>query len=173
MSRMRQALNLSVSQQEFAELVNLSPARVSQLVAEGALPRDSTCLAMLDAYIERLQTQAAGRDIDGNLTRERARLAKESADKIARENAVARGEYAPLAVLEAALSHVTRQLATQLDSIVPTLRRRQPDLPAAALRQVGDVLVQCRELCARASLGDANADEDLEDDEQARPAPAP
>ena len=118
-----------------------------------------------------MQHQAAGRDVDGNLTRERARLAKENADKVARENAVARGEYAPLAVLEAALGHVARQLATQLDSVVPTLRRRHPDLPAAALRQVADVLIQCRELCAQTNLADAATDEDLEDDDQNGTAP--
>ena len=58
------------------------------------LPKDGSADDYLDAYIPHLRGRAAGHvSADGlDLTAERARLAKEQADKLSRENALARGE---------------------------------------------------------------------------------
>ena len=76
-------LDQPISQAEFAALIGVSEARVSQLFTEGMLTRGGTAHEQLLAYCERLRDQAAGRmgsDAGGlDLVQERAALARASA----------------------------------------------------------------------------------------------
>lgn len=159
------ALATRVSQAEFAQAVGVSEARVSQLAGEGLLRSGATAGEWLAAYCERLRQQAAGRDPDGELSVERARVARETADKIAMQNALTRRELVPLAALEAVLTAVAQRIVQKLDAVVPLLRRTHPSLPASALAQVAKALNDCREDCARVNLADADAPDDEEDGE--------
>lgn len=157
-------LDAPILQVEFADLVGVSEAAVSQWLSEGVLERGGSARQWLQAYCARLREQAAGRDPTGELTSERARVARETADKIAMENAVRRREHAPVGLLEVVLSHIARQIATRLDALVPQIKRRIPSIDPAALAMIEADLATCRELCASVNLADA---ERLEREEEA------
>lgn len=72
--KMAKLLEVKISQAQFADLVGISEARVSQLIAEGTLPRGATARTWLGAYLDRLREQAAGRAEAPEITTERARL---------------------------------------------------------------------------------------------------
>jgi phage terminase Nu1 subunit (DNA packaging protein) len=85
-----------ITQKDFADLVGLSEARVSQLAADGVLVRGDTFRAWLLAYCERLRDQAAGRlgsTPDGlDLVQERAMLARHQGGIAQMKLAELRGE---------------------------------------------------------------------------------
>lgn len=94
------------SRTEIAQHLDLSGGAVlRELVAKGILPATGTLDEYRAAYIKHLRGRAAGHvSEDGlDLTAERARLAKEQADRIAMENAEARGEQARWEDVEAFL----------------------------------------------------------------------
>jgi phage terminase Nu1 subunit (DNA packaging protein) len=159
-------LQQCIEQLDFAQAVGLSEARVSQLVTEGVLRKGATAGEWLASYCERLRQQAAGRDPTSELSAERARLAREQADKVAMQNAATRRELLPVGVLEAVLTDVARQLAARLESVVPKLRRAHPDLSAQVLAQVAAELDECRTACASINLADGERILDGEDDDE-------
>lgn len=143
------------TQSAFGTFVGVSQQAVSDLVQRGVLRADATAREWLMAYLEHLRQVAAGRAPDGELSTERARVARATAEKLERQNAVARGEYAPLGVLELVLSHLARQIATRLDALVPQIKRRHPEVHARVLQQIAAEIQVCRELCAGINLQDA------------------
>lgn len=147
-------LDNRVTQAEFAELVGVTQPRVAQLIANNVLPRDGTARAWLRMYCERLRAEAAGR-ADSELSSARARLADAQAQRAERRNKVESGEFAAVGLLEVVLSHVARQIVARLDSLVPQIKRRVPDMPAAALATIEAELAACRTLCANANIADA------------------
>jgi phage terminase Nu1 subunit (DNA packaging protein) len=157
-------LDAACTQAQFGELVGISQPAVSDLLARDVLKRGDSAQVWLLAYCEHLRIIAAGRDPDGELSTERARVARETADRIAMQNAVSRKEYAPVAYLEIVLGDVARQIAQRLDALVPQIRRRLPDLPPSVLTQITQEVIACRDLCAAASLADAERLEQVEDD---------
>lgn len=161
-------LDLKCTQAEFGALVGMTQPAVSDLLSRGVLVADQPARVWLLAYCQHMREMAAGRDLSGELSVERARLARESADKIAMANAVTRRELIPVSHLEAVLNAVARQISTRLDALVPQLRRRMPDLPPALVAQVAAEIAACRELCAAANLGDADriARADGDDEEE-------
>ncbi len=163
-------LDAVCTQAQFGELVGISQPAVSDLLARDVLKRGDPAGVWLLAYCEHLRTIAAGRDPDGELSTERARVARETADRIAMQNAISRKEFAPVAYLEIVLGDVARQIAQRLDALVPQVRRRLPDLPPSVLSQITAEVIACRDLCAAASLADAERLESVEDDEEAETA---
>ncbi len=133
-------LDQSISQAEFAEMVGLSEARVSQLMSEGALPRGETAHVLLLAYCERLRDQAAGRMGDSagglDLVQERAALAREQ--RIAQElkNQVARGEYAPIGLLSDVLGKAASAVVDRFEQLEGALRKSCPDIDDAVMTTV-------------------------------------
>lgn len=155
-----------VTQAAFGEHVGISQQAVSDLVGRGVLKPGDSGNAWRLAYCEHLREVAAGRDPDGDLAAARTRLANESADRVAFENAIKRREYAPHSALEIVLGDIARQIATRLDALVPQVRRVLPDLPASVIAQLSAEVAACRELCASANLRDADRlqrDDDEED----------
>lgn len=162
-------LDMACTQADFGDLVGISQQAVSDLIKRDVIKPGATAGQWLIDYCQHLRETAAGRDPDGELATERARVARETADKIAMANAVTRREYAPVGLLEVVLGDVARQIATRLDAVVPQLRRRLPDMPSAALAAISAELAACRALCASASLADAERleREALGEDEEA------
>lgn len=156
-------LDQPMSQERFGQLVGVTQQAVSDLAARGVLRAGQSAQAWLHAYTAHLREQAAGRGADGELARERARLAKENADAKAMENAVTRRELAPTALLELVLGKLAGDVASVLNGVVPQIRRLTPDLPNATLRLIEAELLKVRERAARVSLSEAEADD--EDDE--------
>jgi phage terminase Nu1 subunit (DNA packaging protein) len=126
----------------------------------GAGPPAATWLR---AYTKHLREQAAGRGADGELARERARLAREQADRVAMDNAVNRRELAPVSVLELVLAKMAGDVGSLLQGLVPRVRRRV-DLPGEALRILDEEVTKARNRAAAMTLADAEEEPEEEDE---------
>jgi phage terminase Nu1 subunit (DNA packaging protein) len=141
-----EALQRKGTQQELGDLVGISQARVSQLMADGVLPA-GTLLEQLQAYTAWLREQAAGRaSADGglDLVQERAALAREQRVSYEIKNAIARGEYAPIGLLADVLGQASAAVVDRFDSLPSLLRKACPDLPAAARDAIAKVIASAR-----------------------------
>lgn len=152
-------LEYAVTQAQFAELVGISQQAVSDLTARGILRRGDSAGQWLIAYCANLRGQAAGRASMGDLdlVQERARLAKEQADRVALENQQSRRELAPVALMESTLGMLANKIVGVLESI-PVNLRRNTALPAEAIHFVRDEIINARNTIANITL-------DLEEDE--------
>jgi phage terminase Nu1 subunit (DNA packaging protein) len=123
-------------------------------VQAGVIPDDAPVGVQLAALFGHLREQAAGRASAGelDLVSERARLAKEQADRVAMENARMRRELAPVALLETVLAQIGRQIAGILEAVPVTLRRRAKSLTTEDLELINAELVKARNLAAGVEL---------------------
>ena len=141
-------LDQLTSQAEFAEMVGVSEARISQLMADGVMARGDTAHGWLLSYCERLRDQAAGRagsESGGlDLVQERAALAREQ--RIAQElkNQTARGEYAPIGLLADVLGRASSSVVDRFDLLEGDLRKACPDIPDEVLLTVLGVNAKAR-----------------------------
>lgn len=108
------------TQAEVAQHLDLVQSAVADLVKRGVLPRVEPGALDIDEcrmlYIRHLRAQAAGR-AESELTTWRAELAKEQHEKIARENAVRRGELIPAAEVGDGLAEVIGHCRARLLAI--------------------------------------------------------
>ncbi|WP_312781638.1 hypothetical protein [Acidovorax temperans] len=163
-------LDQTVSQSEFAQMIGVSEARVSQLVSEGVITRGDTAAGWLVAYCERLRDQAAGRmgETYGlDLVQERAALAREQREGQAIKNAVARREYAPVGLLADVLGRAGGAVVDRFDQLEGALKKACPDLPDEAKTTVLRVIAAARNEWVRetAQLVAESLDEMLAADE--------
>lgn len=140
------ALAAPCSQADFARLIGRSEGRVSQLLAEGTLTPGASALQWLQAYVDRLSAEAAGRASDGplDLAQERAALARAQRALIEDKLAVNRGEYAPVLLLAQTLAAASQAVAERFDHLPGRVRRAVPGLPSSALDQVLAVIAEAR-----------------------------
>ncbi|MDZ4254846.1 MAG: terminase small subunit [Sulfuritalea sp.] len=160
-------------QKTIASHLDLSQQAVSQMLADLRIDWKSATLAQVRvAYIRRLREQAAGRATIGDLdlAGERARLAKEQADRVAMQNAVTRGELAPVALLEQVLAAAAGKVAGIFDAIPGLVRRRVPHLTREDLDLIAAEIAKARNTVAAMSLTDLQSDESA-DAWTAPPAP--
>ena len=146
-----------LTQQEIAEHLDMSQQAVSQLLADLGIDWKAVSLDEVRvAYIRRLREIAAGRAALGDLdlATERARLAREQADKIAMQNAVTRGELTPTAVLEQVLAAAASKIAGILDAIPGLVRRRVPLLQSGDIDMIAAEVAKARNTVAAMSLTD-------------------
>ncbi|WP_217698642.1 terminase small subunit [Pseudoxanthomonas indica] len=170
-------LSSPVSQAQFGDLVGISQQAVSLLMQRKILVDGASADEWLLAYCDHLRSVAAGRGGDASLelAAERARLAKEQADKIAMQNAVTRGELAPAYLLEEVLARVGAKAGRILETIPGLVRRRQPQLTSDDIAAVADVVAKARNLVAKMNLAEVDTDDqdsgissvDIVDEDQA------
>lgn len=160
-----------MKQGAFGELVGVSQQAVSDLVRRGVLADGASGDEWLLAYCDHLREVAAGRggEAGKDLTAERARLAREQADRLAMQNAVTRGELAPAHLMEQVLSKVGARAGRILETIPGTLRRRLPQLTAADVEVVAQIVAKARNLAASMRLGDVDNDDDTDADTAVMP----
>ncbi|WP_062362242.1 hypothetical protein [Variovorax paradoxus] len=141
-------MGVSITQAEFAVLVGVSEAKVSQLVGEGVIERGQTAHAWLLAYCERLREVAAGRasvEAGGlDLVQERARLARSQREAQDIKNAVARGEFAPIGLLADVLGMASSAVVDRFEQLEGALRKACPELPDEAKATVQQVIANAR-----------------------------
>lgn len=169
-------LDQTVSQSEFAQMIGVSEARVSQLVSEGIIVRGDTAHEWLIGYCERLRDQAAGRagsESGGlDLVQERAALAREQRIAQALKNDVARGEYAPIGLLTDVLATAGAAVVDRFEQLDGALRKACPDLPDEARTTIMTVIASARNEWIRStaqlvdrSLDDLLAEQAADDDQ--------
>jgi phage terminase Nu1 subunit (DNA packaging protein) len=163
MEALDQPLSQSMTQEQFGDLVGVSQPVVSELLSRGVLQAGQPAATWLRAYTKHLREQAAGRGADGELARERARLAREQADRVAMDNAVNRRELAPVSVLELVLAKMAGDVGSLLQGLVPRVRRRV-DLPGEALRILDEEVTKARNRAAAMTLADADEEPEVEDE---------
>lgn len=149
-------------QETIAEHLDLDQSSVSRLCAELGIDwRNTSMDSIRVAYIRKLREMAAGRAAEGgvDLATERARLAREQADKVAMQNAVTRGELTPTVVLEQVLTACASKAAGIFDAIPGAVRRRFPDLPAATIDVIATEIAKARNYYANMSLSDLGLDD--------------
>ena len=149
-------------QKEIAEHIDLSQPAVSGLMDRLGIDwKTSTIDEIRVAYIRHLREQAAGRAASGDLdlATERARLAKEQADKVAMQNAVTRGDLAPVVMIEEVLTKAAARLAGIFDAIPGLVRRRVPSLRAEEIDLIAAEIARVRNVVAGMSLADLNDDQ--------------
>lgn len=161
-----------ISQAQFAEMVGLSEAKVSQMKADGLLLAGETGGQWLRSYVARLREQAAGRmgsDGGADLVTERALLTREQRIGQELKNARERGEYASISLLTDVLASASQAVVDRLEMITSTLRVKCPDLPQAALDTVMEVVTSARNEMARKTTSlaaDLLADDDTPVEEE-------
>ena len=147
-------LEAIVSQAEFAQIIGVSEARVSQLMSESILTRGETCAEWLIGYCERLRDQAAGRAGETfglDLVQERAALARTQREGLEIKNAVARGEYAPIGALADVLGAASSAVVDRMNQVEGQLRKVCPDLPESARVAVLKLMADARNEWMRAT----------------------
>lgn len=155
-------------QTEVGSHLDLSERSVRDWEAKLGISADYTMADFRIAYIRRLREEAAGRATDGDLdlAGERARLAKEQADKIAMQNAERRGELAPVGAMEMVLAKVGTKVGKILDTIPAQIRRRVPNIPAEVVEAIDSDIAKCRNMAAAMTLATLDEDDDeVEDDD--------
>ena len=153
-------------------IVGVSQQAISAMVSEGKLPMYANQGEMVQAYCQRLRDQAAGRmgsEVGGlDLVQERAALAREQRLGIEIKNAVARGEFAPIALLSEVLATASQSVVERFEQIPGLLKKSCPDLPDAAREQVMAALAAARNEWVRATeslaLAKAEAYDNHEDE---------
>lgn len=140
------ALARPCTQAQFAELVGIAQPTVSDLIASGVLERGGTARQWLQAYCTRLREQAAAREAEGSLAKERAGLAR--VRRIAQEakNAEMAKGYAPVDLMAELLQGALGAAVECLDQL-DGLQRECPDLPANARTVVHRAIADARHAC--------------------------
>lgn len=147
---------------DFAKLVNVSPGRVSQMVAAG-LPVEADGridVARGKLWIQenisptRSAAQAAQADLpfaaQPDAASERLRLLKEQADHAALKNAALRRELVPAAEVEREWSGVLREVRAGILAVPSRLRQVLPHLSAADVEAIDAELRRVLEELAHA-----------------------
>jgi phage terminase Nu1 subunit (DNA packaging protein) len=148
-------------QAEIADHLDVSDRRVRELAVEWGIDSKSISLAEWRVrYIRHLREQAAGRATEGDLdlATERARLAKEQADKIGMQNAITRRELAPSYLLEEVLAAAGAKVAAILDAIPGAIRRRNQNLTAADIETIASEIAKARNIAAAITLEELEAE---------------
>lgn len=147
-------------QAEIADHLDISDRRVRELAVEWGIDSKSIALATWRVrYIRHLREQAAGRATEGDLdlATERARLAKEQADKIGMQNAITRRELAPSYLLEEVLAAAGGKVAAILDAIPGAIRRRNQSLTAVDIETIASEIAKARNIAAAITLEELEA----------------
>lgn len=144
-------------QHDIADHLDLSQQAVSEFLERSGIDyKQSTLDEIRIAYIRHLREMAAGRAAAGDLdlAGERAMLAREQRIRIEMQNAVTRGELAPVALLEEVLTAAASKVAGVLDAIPGMIRRRVPLLTADDIDLIAGEVAKARNTVAAMSLAD-------------------
>ncbi len=158
-------IDIHLTQRELADLLGITQQAISLIEGNGIADRDMDLQSWLRSYTSHLRETAAGRLATGDLdlATERARLAREQADKIAMQNAQARRELAPVVLITEVLAKAGTRVAGSLEAIPGQVKRRLPDLPATEIEAIQREIVKARNLCAALRLEDLDEDQDGSD----------
>ncbi len=156
-----------MTQAQFGGIVGISQPAVSDLLGRGVLTDGADGGQWLREYCGHLREIAAGRAAAGelDLAGERARLAKEQADKIAMQNAERRGELAPVAAMEMVLANVGTKVGRILDTIPAMVRRRVPGVDSKTIEAIEADIAKCRNQAAAMTLASLDEPDEADQDE--------
>jgi phage terminase Nu1 subunit (DNA packaging protein) len=114
------------------------------------LPAGKSMGEWMRIIYKRRSEAAAGRS--DSLVEERARLAREQADRVAMENAAKRGDLAPVGVIEMMLAAIAAQAVASLEAVPGRVRMRLPHLTAADISAIEREIAAARNTIAGAAV---------------------
>ena len=106
-----------------SKLLDLTPRRVQHLANEGVIPRAEKgryeLVPAVRGYIRYLRDRSIGRDGEqsSDVASERARLTREQADRVAMENAKARGELIPAPLVQKSVERAFAAFGSRINAI--------------------------------------------------------
>lgn len=156
-----------LTQKEIADHLDMEQQAVSKMCAELDIDWKAMSLDEIRViYIRRLRAVAARWASNGNLdlAAERARLAREQADRVAMQNAVSRNELAPTHLVEEVLAKAGARAARILDALPGVIKRREPHLSAETIEAIKRDIAKVRNVAAQVSLAQLR-EEDPDDAE--------
>jgi phage terminase Nu1 subunit (DNA packaging protein) len=163
---------------EVAEHLDISDRSIRDLRAKGVLPQAARGQADLDAcrvaYIRHLRERAAGRSSDAaedeglDLVQQRARLAKEQADRIASKNALDRGELVPVSAVTMAVVGLIELSKSRLAKVPAIVGKSDPKLRERIATAIEDAMEDLSATRVEAVMGEGTDG----DDEPAEPIDA-
>ena len=152
-----------MTQKEFAALIGRSEPMVVKHKAAGRLVMDGRLVCVRASLVKIKAHTDPGRGGDhagkppanapwgaasdsgiAEIVAERARLLREQADRIALQNAITRGEYAPVGLLADVLGLASSAVVERFDQLEGMLKKVVPDLPDAAKTAVLRVIADAR-----------------------------
>lgn len=140
-------MDQEITQAEFAKMVGISEARVSQLMSKGVLSKNGTARSWLLEHCARQADMAAGRGAEAgglDLAQERAKLANEQRVAQRIKNLVSLKEFAPVSALADTLAAASRSMVAKLDLLPGQLHKAVPDLPEEALDIITSTVARAR-----------------------------
>lgn len=135
-----------VTQEVFGLAVGISQQAVSSLVQRGILAVDGTFPEWMAAYCAHLRAVAAERAACGDLdlATQRARVAKEAADRIAMQNHEQRRQLMPTILLHQLLRKASFRIAQCIGTIPPGIQAALPAMPPDVLRVVTELVANAQ-----------------------------
>ena len=121
----------TMTEAALGDLLGISARRVRQLVTEGVLTKPLHRRDSVRAYCGWLREKASrGVAVVDDLKAEKIRQAREAADKLALQNAAARGELVTASAVESAWSNVLRDVRSMLLAVPSRCGASLPHLTA-------------------------------------------
>lgn len=160
---MIEAMNMTMTQADFGELVGISQQAVSDLVARKVIAPEQSAGQWLLAYCGQLREAAAGRSADGALALERATQARVARERNEIQLAKDRREYAAVALIELFCAHVGRTVSGVLEPLPAEIHKLCPALTPDDVRRVQLAVAKACDQAVSVTLADfENADDDSE-----------
>ena len=129
-----------ISATDLADLFDLTPRRVGQLVDMGIIHKSGGRFDRRDctrAYAACLRNQSQrGVAVNDELKAEKIRQAREAADKLAIQNAASRGEMVAASAVESAWSNVLREVRSMLLAVPSRCGASLPHLTTHDVRAI-------------------------------------
>lgn len=110
--------------------------------------QDETMDEIRRGFIEYQREIAAGRGGDDqfNLTRERARLTREQANKAARDNEIEELTKRDISVLTEVLAQMSTKIASKLEAIPVRIKREASEVPRDVMEIIEKIIVDVRNI---------------------------
>jgi phage terminase Nu1 subunit (DNA packaging protein) len=135
-----------LSQSKFGKMVGVGAPAINALVKEGILRSGATAGDWLRAYCERLREGASGRSL--SLIEQRARHAKELADREAMANDERRKTLFHVSLYERLLTETARRAAAILEAVPSVIRRRCSGIDPTVYQIVEEEIARARNLAS-------------------------
>jgi hypothetical protein len=144
---------IATTQETLGRLVGVTQPRISVMTTAGVIPDGAPLGEQLLAYCAHLRESAAGRATAGplDLAQERAALARSQREGVDLRNAIQRGDYAEVRLLEQLLAAAAQTVVDRFDHLPAQLLTACPELPQSAVDTLMSTIAQARNEWSRAT----------------------
>lgn len=153
-------LDAPCTQQEFADMFDISQKTVSELLSRAVIQPGQTRGDWVRDYASHLRERAAGRGADNALADNRAEESFTRNELLKIKLAVERKEYAPVSTIELVLSSVGRAIVGILEPLHVNLHKLCPALTPEDLKIIQREVAKACDVAVTASLASLDVGEE-------------